>query len=124
MPIVGFITHVKDFSILTPVSRGENEVITTSDRAQSCNLSLLLRVLFSLFCVASSRSTLGIDSSAPLPGGVILRSVSAVADISALLLLEEVSSSRDSIEVLPSSSELIEYRNLQALEYQYKLALK
>lgn len=112
-PVVGFTTRVNDFSIRTPVSRGEKEVITMSERAQSSSISLLLCVVvFSLFCVASSRSTLGVVSSRPSAGGVVLCFSSADCIFSALTL-ELASISLDSTDVLPSSSELMEYRKLQ-----------
>lgn len=119
-PIVGFTTRVNDFSIRTPVSRGEKEVITTSERAQSSSISLLLCVLvFSLFCVASSRSTLGVVSSRSSAGGVVLSFSSADCVFSALML-ELASSSLDSTDVLPSSSELMEYRKLQISQWRIK----
>lgn len=106
LPIfVGLRTQVKDFSTLTPVSRGEKEVMTTSERAHSCNNCWWVAggvAVFSLFWVASTRSTLGVshEVTSVLGGVEKLRLSSSASKWDSLW-------PRDSMEVLPSSSELM-----------------
>jgi len=81
----GLRTHVKDFSTLTPASRGEKEVMTTSERAHNLSSFWWLPggvAVFSLFCVASRRSTLGVSHVvvSALGGGEIFRASSSKWD--------------------------------------------
>lgn len=62
--VLGFKTAAKDFSMRTPVSRGENDVITMSDRPNGMKLLIsFVSQIFSLLSVQFIKSTFGVSST-------------------------------------------------------------